>query len=432
MRNPIIQTYDNGLRLVYDSPPIHAGKTIIRVFVHVGSAAEPDSIRGASHFIEHMCFKGTKNRHTGLEISEPFSHFGAYFNATTTKQYTCYKVDCLDSHFGELLSIVSDMIFNSTFNREEYKKEMKVIVEESKLKPPNSYVENLAFAGTPYEHWVDHKSFHKLGATMPYDEVLQFYKTHYKPHNMVLSIVSDTSFDKIRRAVSRSFFGSAHSDIRPLLNPPNSGLTQQKSALFLKASESMTSNVELAVRVCGLFNDDDYCALDVLRQIVGGSTSSRLFVELREKRGLTYNSRVYLEFYEPAGIFVICAKSDSDKLVKDGNSPGVLPTILSLVDDLIKRGVSNAEIKWAKTRIKEMGIMNKDQVVDQCEYNGERVMLNNDTGIVPHDQIYERRYASITKSTVDAVIRKYFSPRVYFLSIMGGRVPRRSVIEKLM
>jgi predicted Zn-dependent peptidase len=194
----------------------------------------------------------------------------------------------------------------------------------------------------------------------------------------------------------------------------------------------MTSNVELAVRVCGLFNDDDYCALDVLRQIVGGSTSSRLFVELREKRGLTYNSRVYLEFYEPAGIFVICAKSDSDKLVKDGNSPGVLPTILSLVDDLIKRGVSNAEIKWAKTRIKEMGIMNKDQVVDQCEYNGERVMLNNDTGIVPHDQIYERRYASITKSTVDAVIRKYFSPRVYFLSIMGGRVPRRSVIEKLM
>lgn len=436
-KSPVIHTYSNGLRLVYEKPTNPNNKTIIRAFVHVGSINEPEKLKGASHFVEHMCFKGNKSLHSWRDVNEPFSHTGSYFNATTTKQYTCYKVDCLDSHTFDFLSIVGDMLFYSTFDREECKKELNVVREEVKLHPPDSYIDNLAFEGTPYAEWVDHTSFHKPGC-LPHDLVVEYYNTHYKPQNMVLSVVSSIPFEKIRSHVDKTAFGSRHlakSDrVDPILNPLVHNLVEPcgDSKFSMKPSDSATSYIELAVRVCNQFNDMENCTLHVLRQILGGSMSSRLFVELREKRGLTYNSAVHIDSYEPAGVFVICAKTDTARILKDGKLPGVLPTLVMIIDDLIRNGVKENEVRWAKQRIRELGLMQETELSRKCEHNGERVLLHNDLTILSHSKMYDLYYKNITKSVVDDIIQKYFAPRVYYLSIIGGKLPRKSEIARVI
>jgi predicted Zn-dependent peptidase len=433
----VIHTYPNGLRLVYEKPTSTNNKTVIRAFVHVGSVNEPENLKGVSHFVEHMCFKGNKSLHSWRDVHEPFSHTGAYFNATTTKQHTCYKVDCLDSHALEFLKIVGDMVFYSTFNREECKKELNVVREEVKLHPPNSYIDNLAFEGTPYAQWVDHTSFHKPGC-LPHDLVVEYYKHHYKPQNMVLSVVSSIPFDKIRAHVGKTAFGMesplVKTRVEPILNPRVYNLVEPcgDSKFSMKPSDGATSYIELAVRVCDQFNDAENCALRVLQQIVGGTMSSRLFVELREKRGLTYNSAVHIDLYEPAGVFVICAKTDSARMLKDGKSPGVLPTLIMIIEDLIRNGAQEKEVRWAKQRIRELGAMQETDLSRKCERNGERVLLHNDLNILSHSKMHDLYYKNITKSVVDGIIQKYFAPRVYYLSIIGGKLPRKSEIARLI
>lgn len=433
MPNPILYTYPNGLRVIYEKPKHNTGQSIIRAFVHVGSVMEPADIRGASHFIEHMCFKGTRSLHSYHAVNEPFSHSGSYFNATTTKQYTCYKVDCLDSHLTEFLPIVGDMLFHSTFDRAEYKKELNVVREEVKMRTPDSYIDNLAFNGTPYAEWVDHVSFHTPGC-LPYDKVLQYYHLHYTPQNMVLSVVSSIPFEKIRACVAKSAFMEKGVSSQPIFNSPACNvINPTNDSLFsVKSNDQATSYIELAVRVCSQFAESECHILNVLKQIMGGTMSSRLFVELRDKRGLTYNSYARVDTYEPAGVFVICAKTDTERLLRDGKSPGVLPVMLAMIDSLIKRGVKESEVRWAKQRIRELGVMTESELSEKCEYNGERVLLHNDAEVIANAKLYDTFYKNITKADVNAIIQKYFAPRVYFLSIIGGKLPRKSEIAKLM
>jgi predicted Zn-dependent peptidase len=433
MTKPVVHTYANGLRLVYERPTNVSNQTIVRAFVHVGSVNEPDSIRGASHFIEHMCFKGTRSLHTWREVNEPFSHSGAFFNATTTKQHTCFKVNCLDSHTFEFLAIVADMLLNSKFDPQEYKRELNVVREEVKLHQPNSYIENLAFEGTPYEKWTDHLSYHKPGC-LPHNPVVEYYKEHYKPQNMVLSVVSSIPFEKIRSCIAKTAFGKMLQSplVKPILNPPSCHLVQNESRYSVKSTDGATSYIELAVRVGNQFNDPEYHVLKVLEQILGGSMSARLFVELREKRGLTYNSAAHFNLYEPAGVFALCAKTDTARLLKDGSKPGVLPTLILMIDDLIKNGVKESEVRWAKQRIGELAIMNESDLVQKCEHNGERVLLHNDAEIRNYKDLQKMYYKNITKAVVDGLIQKYFAPRVFYLSIIGGKLPRKSEIARVM
>ena len=107
--SPKIHTFPNGLRLVYEPHPNNVPQTHIRAFCHVGSINEPDNIHGASHFIEPMCFKGSRSFPSWSAINEPFSRSGAFFNAITTKQYTCFIVDCLDHYVASFLKILGDI-----------------------------------------------------------------------------------------------------------------------------------------------------------------------------------------------------------------------------------------------------------------------------------------------------------------------------------
>jgi predicted Zn-dependent peptidase len=441
-------TFQNGLRLIYERHPENNPQTHIRAFCHFGSINEPDHLRGAAHFIEHMCFKGSRTFPSWSEVNEPFSHSGATFNAFTTKQYTCFEVDCLNSYVKPFAKIIGDIMLHSTFDRKEYNLELNVVREEMKMKPPNSFLEELAFSKTVYAHPVDNVSYHKPG-DLPYDEVVSLYQQYYTPNNMVLSIVSSIQFSTILQYISNTPFAEQLHKIKsipPILNPNLGTLlsftdptsTAKTTNFIVKSSPSGgdTATIEIGVRVCNQFQDNEVYALNILRQIISNSTSSRLFVELREKCGLTYRSGAYMNLYEPAGIFVLYAISDVNRLIHDDKSsrPGVIPVIFNIIEDLIANGITEREWKTAKHSIRESLKMESMAGGDKTAYNGIRVMLHNETDedIRSNSELFDKCYKPITKSDVNAVIQKYFAERMFFVSVFGGKIPKpHSIINFL-
>ena len=436
-KKPQIHTFANGLRLVYEPHPAKVQQTHIRAFCHVGSIHEPENIRGAAHFVEHMCFKGSRAFPSWSDVNDPFSQSGAIFNATTTKQYTCYIIDCLDCYVHQFLRILGDMMLRSKFNEKEYKLELNVVREETKMKKPESFIEKLAFSGSAYANWVDHESYHKPGC-LRYNDVVEFYHKYYIPQNIVISVVSSMSFDSIIRHVSATPFAELiprPARVLPIMNATLGSLDCHcESNYMLQPNPGDTSRIEIAVRVCDQFKNDEFYALNVLRNIVSNSMSSRLFVELRAKRGLTYRSGAYMTLYETAGIFVLYAISETTRLVKDGktSNPGVIPVMFDILDDLIENGITDTELKRAKSGIKDSLKMNAIAGGDKSAYNGIRVMLHNDTDILPNSEVYNKCYKKITKSNINAVIQKYFSSRNYYFSVIGGKLPKSDVLVQFL
>lgn len=434
-------TFSNGLRLVYESHPAKQPQTHIRAFCHIGSIHEPENIKGAAHFIEHMCFKGSRSFPSCSAVNEPFSQSGADFNATTTKQYTCFTVDCLDSYTQQFVRILGDMMLRSKFDKKDYALELNVVREEMKMNKSKPSIEELVFRGTTYANPTDDESYHKPGC-LPYDAVVDFYHQYYVPQNIVVSVVSSIAFDTIVRYISATQFAEQLRrplKVAPLMNQNLGALDcHGTSNYILKSAPGDTTTVEIGVRVCDQFKSDDYHALNILRKIVSNTMSSRLFKELREKRGLTYRSGAYMTLYETAGVFVIYAISDVDRLINDRkysdskvkSPPGVVPVMFDILDDLIENGVTEKEMKMAKQNIRDSLKMESIAGGNKSAYNGIRVMLHNDTDkdIIPNNEVFNKCYNHIKKTDVNEIIQKYFASRKYYFAAVGGKLPKSGVL----
>ena len=442
-KEPYIHTFSNGLRIVYEQHSAKNPQTNIRAFCHVGSIHEPDNLRGATHFIEHMCFKGSHAFPSWSAVNEPFSRSGAYFNAITTKQYTCFIVDCLDLYTNQFLKILGDIMLHSNFDKKEYNLELNVVREEMKMRYDDFSIEELAFSGTVYANNIDHVSYHKPGC-LPYDDVINYYRQYYVPQNMVLSVVSSIKFDTIIKYLSDTPFTKQiqRRQIAPIINHSLGALDEHCFSNYMfKSYPGETSRVEIGVRVCDHFKNEDYHILNVLRHIIANSMSSRLFVELREKRGLTYRSGAYMTLYETAGVFVLYAISDVDRLIKDckyseskhkSSRPGVIPVMFDIINDLINNGIKDAELKMAKQHIKDSLKMQSIAGGEKSAYNGIRVLLHNDSYILPNDEVFGKCYKHITKKDVNEIIEKYFSSRKYYFAVIGGKLPKQSLLTDFL
>jgi predicted Zn-dependent peptidase len=328
----------------------------------------------------------------------------------------------------------------SKFDKDEYKKELNVVKEEMKMRKPESFIEYLAFSGTVYEHWVDHDEYHKP-RSLPYNAVVDYYHQYYVPQNMVISIVSSIPFNTLIRYISTTSFSKylpCKTKTSPILNLNiGSSSSNCESNFILRPSDGDTVRIEIGVRVCDQNNNTDANILNVLRQIISSTMSSRLFLELREKRGLTYRSGAYMNLYESVGVFVLYAISSVDRLIDDPinrqkRKNGVLPVLFTVLDDLIQHGIKDTELKMAKQNIKDTLQMEYIASGDKAAYNGVRVMLHNDIDILPNSDIYDTYYKGITRTDVNEVIRKYFSPRIYNISLIGGKLPNPNVITEFI
>ena len=433
-------TYPNGLRIIYEKSKTNAPLTHIYLFCNVGSVHESDNLHGASHFIEHMCFKGTKNIPKAKDIFIEYDKIGAEFNAFTIKRATGYTVTCQNDYFHNCVNILGDMMFHSTFPKEEYKKEYDVVREENIADNNdfediiNTNTDLLLYKGSSYANPIDSIKYHNK--TPPdYNSIIDFYHYFYQPKNMILSVVSSLPFSKIKSLVSTTILSKYIRDIpiRPCGSPICHELSCQTDIQYHLQNRKGVENTLLTIgfRTCDM-NSPDMYKLELLRTILIGGMSGRLFMLLREKHGLTYSIRVETENHEKHGGFVIFTQTDSAKLLKNGgDSNGVLPLIVKSLADLVKKGVSEEEFEIAKGNMKGDFIIQTTDDDERANYNGfEWLVREKKEDIVPYDDIYRTFIHPLKHGDIQDVIRKYFKRDKMTVCILSEKVHSLSKIKK--
>lgn len=427
-------TFPNGFRVIYDKPKSNLPLTSILGFVKIGSIYEPSNLKGVCHFIEHMCFKGTKNKSLSTIINY-YDNIGAYFNAYTEKEYTCYQIKCSDDHIKNSIHILSDLLLNSSFKKEDFTKEYKVVIEENIKEEDdmeNIWMEkasSLLYEGTPYANPIDTLQYHK-NKKMKYEDVLSFYQQFYQPHHMVISIVSRVSFSKIKSFLQNSYFMKQNNNYLPLqIVPTLFILLQNEMKCKIYKKPNLNANyLSICFRTSPYENPDRYI-LHLLCEIIGGRFSSLLYSLLRTDNGLTYSSNSTVSFYKHSGDLSIYVIFNPTKLLKNGEKPGVLPLIITLLNDLYKNGVSKEDFTIIKGYLKGQFLLDSEDSGNECTYNGQNLLLYK-SDFTSYNKIYSTHYHSIKKENVDAIIRKYFKKTNMSCCLFGSNVPSLSVFEK--
>jgi predicted Zn-dependent peptidase len=429
-------TFPNGFRLVYEKSKNIIPISSVNVFCDVGSINEPQYIRGASHMIEHMCFKGTKTRKSPKEIFIEYDKIGAYFNAFTTKRYTAYVFKCSNDHLDSCITILADMILNSTFLQKEYHKEHDVVTEEN-LDNENDpddqiymYSDKMLYSGSSFENAVDDIHYHKKGS-LSRDQVFEFYKNYYVPNNMIFSIVTDMSFETVIQFIEKTYFAKHKSGVIGKQNIIHE-LRPQTDIQYNLIKKKGVENILLTIgfRVCSIHNTDRW-ALDILQNILSGTMSGRIFMKLREKTGLIYSSDIETNYYDKTGDFTIFTQTDKDLIFKGsrGVGPGLLPSFVNLFNDLVKNGVDKRELEITKGYIKGNMLIEMEDINTPCEYNGNEFLLAKEK-IVPFLEIYKECYENITCEDINNVIKKYIRRELMSVCILGENLPQERFVKK--
>ena len=443
---PKITTFPNGMRFIYEKSPSVLPLTSIQCFVHVGSANEPEEARGVSHLLEHMCFKGTKRLPKSTEISRIYDETGAYMNAYTVKQLTCYVIKCKSDFVDKSVDVLSDMMFNSTFDRAEYEKEYDVVVEEArkyaddKLNDVQETIDQLMFSGSSYAEPIDKIIYHTCGRRISYDDMVSYYKTYYVPENMVLSIVSSLDYSAVLRAVKNTyFFGRAPrgGTPQPRRVPVLSITPQNKpNILFIKRPKVSSTIVAIGFRTCSMYSLDKY-AINLLKHVFIGPTSSYFFDQLRTKNGLTYSTSIHTTYYENTGQFVIYTQVAPEKLIKNGASrPGLLPVVFNIIRKLKKNGISKKDFDTAKGYMQGVLLRNLEDNDTLADHNGMRAIFYTDdtpvaAGAPPpiysYRNKYKECYEKLSREDLNRALRKYFCEENLTIVCLGSNEPGKIV-----
>ena len=400
-------TFDNGLRLIYEQSISNAHTSYIQAFCDVGSIHEPEGLDGAAHIVEHMCFKGTKVIPDMRKIYSIYDEIGAYVNATTDKHYTKYIIKCNTEFVANMLSIISDMMLHSRFDKKSFRSEEQVVIEEnlkSNLVPLEQLyngTDSMLYEGTNYSKDVDSLSYHKK--LFNYSDIIKFYKMFYKPNRMVISIVSKLPFETIKRFVSNTDFAKATNSENVSFPMINNCLTQSTGIKY-KIIRASGTYVSVGFRI---LSEDRY-PLICLSMILSGPMSSRLWKILRDDNALSYNANADCTIYDNHGDFLIYADTDSSKIIANGSKPGVLPLIIYLVRDLNTNGVTQKELDVAKGYLYGQMLRDSEDGIEVSHYNGEQSIMFPNQQVVSCSDLYEKFYKNLTKSDIDACIRKYF------------------------
>jgi len=422
-------TFENGFRLIWEKSYNSIPLTSIYVFCDIGSIHEPTDIRGAAHFIEHMCFKGTRKIPLAKGIFAEYDKIGAHFNASTETRYTEYHVRTQDQYAGHCMDIISDMLLNSTFKRSEFAKEEHVVIEENIRNADDAgtiiseMMARLLYKGSPYEWSIDTLDYHKK--PFDYDTVVKMYQEYYKPSNMILSIGTNLGFDAVVKLVKKTGFMKKQksdclaqtSDVRLLYTLPVQSEIQYD---FKEMPGRKTMTFLMSFRTCDMYNKDRY-KLGLLKRILSGTLGSRMSLLLREENGLTYSSEIYDQYYEHSGEFSIFAELDNTKLIHNGKKRGVLPLIIGMLNDLGKNGVTTGEMKQVHTNFQGSELFKNENNGSQTFHNGFTLLTNSlDGKIVPYNELYEAYYKDIGIGEINAIIRTYLKKSNMNVCLVGS------------
>ncbi|MEB8343993.1 M16 family metallopeptidase [Streptomyces endophyticus] len=337
-------TLPNGLRIVTETLPSVRSATF-GIWAHVGSRDETPTLNGATHYLEHLLFKGTRKR-SALDISAAIDAVGGEMNAFTSKEFTCYYARVLDTDLPLAIDVVCDMLTGSLISEEDVDAERGVILEEIAMTEDDAgdvvhdLFSHTMLGDTPLGRPV-------LGSVdtvnaLSRGQITRFYKKHYDPTHLVVAAAGNVDHDKVVRQVRAAFdkAGAPQAPATPIA--PRAGRKTLRAAGRMELLGRKTEQAHVILGMPGLARTDDRrWAMGVLNTALGGGMSSRLFQEVREKRGLAYSVYSYTSGFADCGLFGVYA----------GCRPSQVHDVLKIcrdeLDQVAQHGISDDEISRA-------------------------------------------------------------------------------------
>lgn len=347
--------------------PMDAVRSVaIGIWSAVGSRDETPAEAGMSHFMEHMMFKGTPTR-SARDISEHFERLGAELNAFTTKEYTCYYARVLDEHVDDAVEVLSDMVRNSLLADDAIVSEREVVIEEIARHEdtPDDMVHELFAATLMPDHPLGLPVLGHRDTVGAFDHELSaaFKNRHYRSGNVVVAAAGHIAHDTLVDLVQR------HLD---LPQGERCARAQSKPAgeRHLAVVRKETEQAHICWGTVGLeASSEDRFALSVLDSVLGGSMASRLFMEIRENRGLAYAVYSYSALYEDTGQFVVYAGT------RPGNAEQVVSLIEAEAEKMRAQGISAEELYRAKEGLKGQLVLSLESTRNRMTRLGKNEII---------------------------------------------------------
>ncbi|MEG1754557.1 MAG: pitrilysin family protein [Clostridia bacterium] len=415
----VTKTMQNGIRVVTERME-HMRSAAIGVWVDTGSVRESAAESGASHFIEHMVFKGTKRR-SAEQIAVETDGIGGNLNAFTSKECTCYYAKVLDEHLPLACDILSDILLHSTFDPAELKKEQGVILEEILMtedSPEDLSAEEstMAFFGD------DSLATPILGtratvAAFTQESLFDYRDKHYLPKNIVVACAGHFDEQQLYSLIEEKFdMRYDEREAAPLTESYPGGC---RTKLIQKDIEQVHINLTFP----GFARDDDgQYPLAVLSNIIGGSMSSRLFQNIREKRGMAYSIYSYPSSYTTTGTFSLYAGTG------DQQAEEVTRLMLEEIDRVRQSGVTKEELIRCREQLKgsyvlgmestnaHMNAIGKVMLLQKREYNEAETLS---------------RIECVTMQDIERIVPVCLNPKNLCAVFVGRIDQKRDRLEKL-
>lgn len=405
-----IHTLDNGLTIVGEEIPYLKSITL-GVWVNAGSRIESEKLSGISHFIEHMLFKGTKNR-TSKEIASTIDNLGGQINAFTSKECTCYYVKLLDEHIDIGLDILSDMFLNPLFDKEDIEKERQVILEELKMyeDSPEDLVYDLLMEGV---YKTDALGGNIIGTKESLDNmnreiISDYFKKYYVASNSVISISGNFKFEEIVKLIEEKFKNLNKGDVNIEITTP-----EFHPCFIAKNKDTEQVNLAISLKAIPLEDREDAYALSIINNIFGGSISSRLFQNIRENKGLVYSIYSAPSLYRKSGELGIYASMSNENLKK------VYNLVLEEIDNIRENHLTEEEIRESKEQLKGSYILGLESTSSRMMSIGKSMLLTKKVKD-PNDII--QSINNIEKARIDLIIDKVFNKENIGICIVGRDV----------
>ncbi len=396
----------NGIRILSQKMP-HTRSVSMGVWVSVGARDEKPAESGLSHFIEHMIFKGTQRR-SAYQIAKEFDAIGGHTNAFTTMESTCYHGKVMDTHLDTMVDILSDIFLNSVFDPQEIEKERPVILQEIKMvkESPDEYVHLLS--GKNF--WGDNPLGRSILGTQENiiqfdaDQIKNYFHRLYQPDRILISVAGNVDHAHL---INR--LGPAFESIKPG-NGINDRVTPQSQGLVNLNYQDL-EQVHICLSTPGLaVNDPGRYACSLLNTILGGNMSSRLFQQIREKRGLAYTVYSFMMSHVDTGMCGIYLAVDPARALETTN------LVLQELDRLCAEPVSAAELKGAVEYTKGSLLLasesNENQMV-RCAQN--EIHFKRDIRL----QDVIRRVESVTAADILELSQSLFVRNKIGLTLLG-------------
>jgi predicted Zn-dependent peptidase len=398
----------NGVRLL--TVPLEVESVTVLVLVGVGSRHESADKNGLSHFLEHMLFKGTERRPTPFDISVEIDRIGGEINAFTAKDHTGYYVKAASRHLSLAVDLLGDMLLHSKFDPAEIDKDRSVILQEIMLRNDTptirigDHFEELLFAGHALGRTIDGEP--EVVKRLRRQDFLDHLEKYYRPENLVVTIAGGFEQDEARRLTSR-LFGSLVSD--PVPKPRLGEVDQSEPRVVFHGKKTDQTHFIVGVRAYP-YNHEKHYPAGLLATLLGGGMSSRLFIEVREKRGLAYYIRAQIEEYADNGYFAVQAGVDAKKLKE------AIKVILAEFARLRQGEIDDEELRKAKEYLKGRLILSlEDSQAVAGSYASQELL--KDKVLTPAMIIDE--IEGVTRERIQAVAEEIFTAGGANLAVLG-------------